>query len=209
VEITASAAVAIASQPPTSGTIWAILGCIAAAGAVGGFVNAVIGGAGGTGRLLMPQVIQPQGVFQLGFIGNVGLGAVGAVLTWGLYGPLKDSVMIGARAGVGIPANLTVTALVGAALTGAGGAKLITSQIEKDVLRQTAVTAAVIPADANLAVQIVSSRPLGALAAAKAAAAAANPAVTPPAATATGSTAAEVSQTRSAQSDLAQQQPAA
>jgi hypothetical protein len=51
-------------------------------------VNAVIDGAGGTGRLLMPQVSQPAGVFQLGFIGNVGLGAVGTLLTWGLYGPL-------------------------------------------------------------------------------------------------------------------------
>src|SRR5262249_49504395 len=39
VEFTTSAAVAIASQPPTSGTIWAILGCIAVAGAVGGFVS--------------------------------------------------------------------------------------------------------------------------------------------------------------------------
>ena len=129
-------------------------------------MNALTGGSGGTGRLIMPQVVQPQGVFQLGFIGNIVLGAFGAVLTWGLYGPLKDSVMIGTRPAGGLPANLTVTALVGAALTGAAGAKVITSELDKYVLKKTAVTAAAGAGDPNLAVQIASSRPIAALAAA-------------------------------------------
>lgn len=164
--ITASALAATASHAPTAGTVWAILGCIAAAGGIGGFVNALIGGAGGAGRLMLPQVIQPQGVFQLGFIGNIVLGAFGAALTWGLYGPLKDEVMMGARPANGLATNLTVTALVGAALTGVAGAKLITSEIDKNVLKKTAVTAAVSAGNAQLAVQIASSHPAGALAAA-------------------------------------------
>jgi hypothetical protein len=161
-----TAAALAAAAAPTPGTVWAILGCIAAAGAVGGLVNALTGGSGGTGRLIMPQVVQPQGVFQLGFIGNIVLGAFGAVLTWGLYGPLKDSVMIGTRPAGGLPANLTVTALVGAALTGAAGAKVITSELDKYVLKKTAVTAAAGAGDPNLAVQIASSHPIAALAAA-------------------------------------------
>lgn len=177
-KITATA-LAAAGTAPTPGTVWAILGCVAAAGAAGGLANALIGGSGGTGRLILPQVV--QGVFQLGFVGNVFLGAFGAVLTWGLYGPLKDSVIVGTRAGGALPANLTVTALVGAALTGAAGAKVITSELDKSLLKKTAMAAAVNAGDTALAVEVATSHPAAALAAAMPPPASAGGSTEPPA----------------------------
>jgi hypothetical protein len=146
-------------RSPTAGTVWGILGVIAAAGGVGGLVNGLLGNSGG--GLSLPKPV--HGVLQLGFLGNVILGAFGAVGTWGLYGPLKDAVLIGANPGNMLPANLTVTAIVGAALTGAGGAKVVTNEIDKRVLKKTAVEAAKKDADPNLAATISSSSPLGGL----------------------------------------------
>ncbi len=144
---------------PTAGTIWGILSTIAGAGAVGGLVNALVGSSATS--LALPKSV--QGVIQLGFLGNVILGAFGAVATWGLYGPLKDAVLIGANPGNMLPANLTVTAIVGAALTGAGGAKVVSNEVDKRVLKKTAVEAAKQDADPNLAATISSSTPLGGL----------------------------------------------
>jgi hypothetical protein len=155
--IVASAAQAMHS--PTAGTVWGILGVIGGAGAVGGLVNALLGSSGGGLRLPRPV----HGVIQLGFLGNVILGAFGAVATWGLYGPLKDAVLLGANPGSMLPANLTVTAIVGAALTGAGGAKVVTSEIDKVVLKKTAVEAAKREANPGLAATISTSTPLGGL----------------------------------------------
>jgi hypothetical protein len=42
-------------------------------------------------------------------------------LRWGLYGPLKDAILLGSAPAGQLPANLTVTAVIGAALAGAGG----------------------------------------------------------------------------------------
>jgi hypothetical protein len=38
-----------------------------------------------------------NGILQLGIIGNLLLGAFAAVITWGLYGPLKDAVLLGTQ----------------------------------------------------------------------------------------------------------------
>ena len=143
---------------PTAGTVWGILGAIAGAGAIGGLVNGLLGSSGG---LSLPKPV--HGVIQLGFLGNLLLGAFGAVATWGLYGPLKDAVLIGANPGNMLPANLTVTAIVGAALTGAGGAKVVSSEIDKVVLKKTAVEAAKKDANPGLAATISTSPPLAAL----------------------------------------------
>lgn len=145
-------------RSPTAGTVWGILGAIAGAGAIGGVINALLGDSGG---LSLPK--QVHGVLQLGFLGNVVLGAFAAVATWGLYGPLKDAVLLGANPGNMLPANLTVTAIVGAALTGAGGAKVVSNEIDKRVLKKTAVEAATKDANPDLAATIGSSSPLAAL----------------------------------------------
>jgi hypothetical protein len=149
--------------PPSTNTIWNILGVIAAAGAVGGIINALLCKSGG---FRIPRFAQPQGVFQPGFLGNLIIGAFASVTTWGLYGPLKDAVLLGTNPANGLPANLTVTALVGAALTGVGGARVITNEVDKIVLKKAATEAAGKPRNTALAATIASSRPFDALTAA-------------------------------------------
>lgn len=125
-----------ATQPvphgPAPGTVWAIFGVIAAAGAFGGLINVMLGNPG---TFKFPK--SNHGVVQLGVVGNVVIGAFAAVTTWGLYGRLKDAVVLGTNPGAGLPANLTVTALIGAALAGPGGAKVISNEIDKPAHRVT------------------------------------------------------------------------
>jgi hypothetical protein len=151
-------AAAQAMHSPAPGTVWGILAAVSGAGAVGGLINALLSDSGG---LQLPKPM--HGVIQLGFLGNMVLGIFGAVTTWGLYGPLKDAVLIGANPGNALPANLTVTALIGAALAGAGGAKVVSNEIDKVVLKKTAVEAAKKDADPALAATISTSMPMAAL----------------------------------------------
>ena len=161
-----TAAALAAAAAPTPGTVWAILGCIAAAGAVGGLVNALTGGSGGTGLLITPQVVQPQGVFQLGFIGNIVLGAFGAVLTWGAVRTAQRLGHDRHAARWRTARQLDRDRARRRRADRAAGAKVITSELDKYVAKKTAVTAAAGAGDPNLAIQIASSHPIAALAAA-------------------------------------------
>jgi hypothetical protein len=147
-----------------SHTVWVILGCIAGAGLVGGFINALMVKPGDF--LALPNFSKAKNEVQLGFLGNMVIGVFAAVITWGLYGPLKDAVLLGANPGNSLPANLTVTALVGAALAGAGGTRVVTSTIDKNLLKRTAVIAAGKNKNSGLAEKIQNSPPTEALKAA-------------------------------------------
>ncbi|MFE5587640.1 hypothetical protein [Kitasatospora sp. NPDC056531] len=129
----------------SSASVWEILGCVGGAGGLGGLVNALLS----DNKLAIPWM--KRGILQPGFLGNVLLGAFGAVVSWGLYGPLKDTVILGAHPPTEAPAALTVTALVGAALTGVGGARLVTSEVDKLFLRKAGMNAAIVPTDPGLA----------------------------------------------------------
>ena len=148
----------------TSTTVWAILGYIAAAGAVGGFVNALMSTDKG-----FSWPAERGDVFNAGVLGNIVIGAFAAVVTWGLYGPLKDAVIVGSAPPGHVTATLTVTALVGAALAGAGGSKIITAAIDKKYLREAAVSAAGKTKNPKLAADLASLAPKAAADAANAA----------------------------------------
>jgi hypothetical protein len=136
-----------------------MLGVIAGAGVVGGVVNALLGNNGG---MVVPRV--SNGILQLGIIGNMLLGAFAAIITWGLYGPLKDAVLLGSQPSGQLPANLTVTALVGAALAGAGGARVVSSELDKRFYKSAATEAAQKASNPALAAAIASGTPAEALA---------------------------------------------
>jgi hypothetical protein len=142
--------------------MWGILGAIALAGAAGGLVNALLSDNG----FVRPKTA--NGILQPGVLGNLILGAFAAVVTWGMYGPLKDAVILGRQPPGQVAATLTVTALVGAALAGAGGARVITNEIDKRFLRSAGADAAAAEPDPGLASAMVMASP--AEAAAKAAA---------------------------------------
>jgi hypothetical protein len=150
----------LAAQAAASTSVWSVLGCVAAAGAIGGVVNALLS----DNTIIIPK--EKAGILRPGVLGNIFLGAFGAVVSWGLYGPLKDSVLIGPRPGGEVSANLTVTALVGAALAGVGGARIITSEVDKRYLRNAGVQAATKPADSDLAAKLRTVSPSNAAVAA-------------------------------------------
>jgi hypothetical protein len=138
-----------------SASVWMILGAIALAGAGGGITNALLSD---NGDIVWPQK-EAGGILRPGILGNILLGAFAAVVSWGLYGPLKDAVILGARPPGEVAASLTITAFVGAALAGAGGARVITNEVDKQFLRGAAVGAAGMPADPELAKMILTATP--------------------------------------------------
>lgn len=146
-----------ATQAPSTGSVWAMLGVVAGAGAIGGVVNALLSSNG----FALPKL--SNGILQLGIVGNVLLGAFAAVITWGLYGPLKDAVLLGTPPAGQLPANLTVTAFVGAALAGAGGARVISNEIDKKFFKSAATVAAKKAANPELAATIATTSPADAL----------------------------------------------
>lgn len=144
---------AAASQGQAPASVWEILGTIAAAGAIGGAVNALLSDNG------FILVKMEAGIVRPGVLGNMILGAFAAIVTWGLYGPLKDAVLLGAHPAGEVAATLTITALVGAALAGAGGARIITNEIDKRFLRTAAAAAAARPPDSQLATALSTASP--------------------------------------------------
>jgi hypothetical protein len=122
---------------------------IAAAGAAGGLLNAGLSGAG----LMLPEVVTlPGGPAVLpGFLGNIFVGAVAALISFGLYGPLAGITLLRASSPGGqqpgsaptpapapIPTQLTLAALAGALLVGFSGGRWVTAEADRQLNRATA-----------------------------------------------------------------------
>ena len=163
------------AQAPATSSVWEMAGVIAAAGAVGGVVNALLSSSNGY-SIQWPK--DKGDILQLGVLGNVLLGTFAALITWGLYGPLKDAVLLGSTPAGGLPVNLTVTAAVGAALAGAGGARVVSNELDKQVLRVTGAKAAQEPPNPQLAMDIATLPPATVLGSTMAASKAASKAAT-------------------------------
>jgi len=98
-----------------------VLGC----GAAGGFVNALL-----AGDLHLPH--REASIYSPGWIGNVAIGAVAALIYWGLYGPLAKTTILGD--GAALQASLTMSELAGSIVTGIAGGRILTSEVDKKVL---------------------------------------------------------------------------
>jgi hypothetical protein len=152
-------------------TIWLMLLAVVAAGAVGGAINALTSDNG----FLLPKSEEANGttIVRPGYLGNIGIGAVAAVVSWGLYGPLSSYVVVGfgAQPAVGSqPGGLSLAALVGAILVGVGGARWLSNEVDKTLLRAAASEAANTPASKDAAKRIALATPAQALRVAKEAA---------------------------------------
>jgi hypothetical protein len=81
-----------------------------------------------------------------GFVGNVFVGAVAALISYSLYGPFANLVIIRDRQAEGEPQapplHLTLAAFAGAILIGFTGGRWLTAETERQLNRKTAVTAA-------------------------------------------------------------------
>ncbi len=125
--------------------MWLLLLYVAAAGAVGGVVNALITDKGF--RLPSRETVGEIKIYAPGWIGNVLIGAVAAMVSWGLYGPMAAYTIAGTAAA--LEANpsadrigLALSSLVGATLIGVGGARWLTNEVDKSLLRAAASKAA-------------------------------------------------------------------
>lgn len=143
-------------------SIWALLGVVVVAGAIGGAINALMTDNGF--RLPKWDEVGGARIWRPGWIANVVVGFSAAAVSWGLYGPYANEVLVGNQNST-TPQNfvLTLSSVVGAFLVGIGGSRYLTSQVDKNLLRATAATAASTDADATAAAAIATATPAAAL----------------------------------------------
>ncbi len=150
-------------------SLWILLLIISAAGAIGGVVNAFMSNNG----FVLPRAeqVDSASILRPGYLGNVLVGAVAAGISWGLYGPLANYFVAGAAEAIKTnPTSgfgVTLSALVGAVLVGVGGARWLTNEVDKNLLRAAASTAASAPTAPEASHQIAIASPAEALKIAK------------------------------------------
>ena len=138
---------------------------IIAGGAIGGLTNAFMTQ---NGFVLPTKIIDSNTlgkVWRPGILGNVAVSAVAALVSWGLYGT-GASLPVFAASVTDKDVNLTYSALVGSILIGIGGARWLTAEVDKALLRGAAVTAASKGASDSLANALALSTPTDAYTAA-------------------------------------------
>jgi hypothetical protein len=136
---------------------------IIGAGALGGVVSAFLSEDRG---FALPKTVPIDGstVLRPGFAGHVLVGGVASFISWGLYGPGSELVLLGAPAGSPpAGAGMTAGAVAGAMGVGVGGAKFLSNYVDKKVLRATASVAAAKSADPAAAGHLEVAEPTRAL----------------------------------------------
>jgi hypothetical protein len=141
-----------------------LLGIIFLAGAVGGITNALLTDNG----FIMPKSETANGsqIYRPGIVGNIIISGVAACISWGLYGPFANAYILGAIKPVEEPFNgygITLSAIVGAVLIGVAGARWLTNEVDKTLLRAAASEAATAQPSEKLSRKIHSASPASAL----------------------------------------------
>ena len=140
-------------------TLWVLLAIVFVAGAVGGVINAWMSDNG----FMLPRTEESGGnlFIRPGFLGNIITGGVAACVSWGLYGPFAAAYIVGgpASGAAGAAPGLTLSALVGALLVGVAGARWLTAEVDKKLLRAAGTALASSPANPELAARIGSASP--------------------------------------------------
>lgn len=139
---------------------WPVIALIAAAGALGGIGNAI----STDNSFVMPRPVKDGKVtvaWQAGVIGNIFTAVIAALVSWGLYGPSSAFLIIGKppEGTTETAVTLTVTTLATAILIGYGGARWLTNEADKKILKATASAAASGAADEDKATKIANSTP--------------------------------------------------
>ena len=143
-------------------TFFLILVVVWVAGGIGGAINALMSDNG----FVLPKAADTNDgrILRPGFLGNVLIGGVAAVISWGLYGPFAAYPLIGGSVPSGSASvMLSLSAFVGAVLVGVGGARWLTNEVDKTLLRAAASQAAAGTADSDKAAKILTASPAQAL----------------------------------------------
>ena len=97
---------------------------------IGGIANALLTGGGG---LQLPRV--REGIWYPGPLTNVFIGAVSALCSWALYG--AGATIDLARLNQRQEISLQLSVVVGALLVGMSGARWLTNETDKRLMRET------------------------------------------------------------------------
>ena len=140
--------------------LWLVIGMIAFGGALGGIGNAI----STDNSFALPRPVKDGKAtiaWQAGIVGNIITAIIAAVISWGLYGPTSGVLLVGAPpAGTTpTPVSLTVATFATAILIGYGGARWLTNEVDKKLLKATASAAASGAADEDKATRIANSSP--------------------------------------------------
>jgi len=111
---------------------WSCAALIVLAGALGGFINALVSNNG----FALPKRV--KGVLCPGALSTVFIGAFAAFASWAFYGSGADLDIADANALV----HLRFSAVSGAFLVGVVGAKWITNEADKRLLKESVTVAA-------------------------------------------------------------------
>ena len=142
-------------------SIWILLLIIVGAGAIGGVVNALMTENG----FVLPkeEKVDSGIIVRPGFLGNVIIGGVAAGVSWGLYGPLANKIVFPPSPVTPGDTGIALATLVGAVLVGVGGARWLTNEVDKKLLRAAATKAASADHNPDAARKMASATPAGAL----------------------------------------------
>jgi hypothetical protein len=105
-------------------------------GAIGGIVNSAI-----AGEFVLPHFDKSAKVWRPGWVGNVLIGAIAAVVVWGVYGPAASYDLASNEKR---EIHLTVAQLISSLVVGLGGGHILTTMAQKHaekVTMQTLVSA--------------------------------------------------------------------
>src|SRR2546429_682982 len=129
--------------------MWVFLAVIFLAGALGGLVNAFLTDNGFI--FARTEVLSGTMIFRPGFFGNAFIGGIAAVVSYGLYGAFATEPVLSntpplapatnatgpSAAEVKNPrtTSLVLSTFVGALLVGIGGARVLSSEVDKRLLK--------------------------------------------------------------------------
>lgn len=108
----------------------------------------------GRGLSLPSRIMDERGhtvAVRPGLLGSVLLGGIAALLSWCLYGPASGWQLLGSAPADPSGWSLTLAGAAGAILVGIGGARWISSEVDKRVLRIGGANAAEATKDQALA----------------------------------------------------------
>jgi hypothetical protein len=111
-------------------------------------------------------MVGTQEIWRPGILGNVLISGVASCISWGLYGPFAAYYIIGGPKPIGDVSQavgLTLSSLVGAVLVGVSGARWLTNEVDKNLLRQAASNAAASNASETKAARIAMAAPFQAM----------------------------------------------
>jgi hypothetical protein len=142
--------------------LWKYMAIIFVFGAVGGIVNALLSDNG----FILPRKEEQNNtrIIRPGFLVNTFIGGIAALVSWGLYGPFSEVFIIGGTIGPSVGSTgLSLSSVIGGLLVGVGGARWLTNEVDKKLLRAAASRAASGHPNDQKAIRISAAPPAEAL----------------------------------------------